>query len=164
MKKKMRFLSLLLAAALILGALPGTAFAAEDSDSSAPRDTYAENVVETVSIDETQYTIEYYYDEDENKTTEFYNNVQGTTDVLVFDESEGIFYLNGEQLATFSCLDTPNGANHLTRSGWEYLDSYSGEINDLLGVSIQIIAGIICNFVLSGTVGDIISLVGEPLL
>lgn len=150
MKKGKRLLTMLLAIVFMCSFTIQPAFAATAGTSY---DLYANEESETLYIDGTSYTYNYYY-ENGSRAIDIINNESGHIDKIVYNEEDKTISLNENQLAvignTVSTLDLG------FTDGWESLGTSSHYISWAESTTTAVIAGMIAIYLGSlGTAGVI---------
>lgn len=106
---------------------------------------YVQGITEEVKIEGTTYSYEYDM-EDGNKVTHITNEDTSETDDLIYDEENGVFYLNGEVVAEVEDVETveDNIANTGARaSNYKYIGSVNKKITWKKAVAAGVLAAII---------------------
>lgn len=150
MKKGKRLLTMLLAIVFMFSFTIQPAFAAT---AGTAYDLYTNEESETLYIDGTSYTYNYYY-ENGSRTIDIINNESGHIDKIVYNEENKTIYLNENQLAvignTVSTLDSG------FTDAWESLGTSSHYISWAESTTTAVIAGMIAIYLGSlGTAGVI---------
>lgn len=134
------------------------AFASAYTD--APYNPYINNDIETVTIDGTSYTYQYYYEND-NRAINIKNNETGHMDKLVYDKASEIILLNNSQVSfSTNAVSTPTTA----ASGWESLGSSSHYISWAKATTVAAIAGMIAVYLGTLKAAGVIAAMGTTAL
>jgi len=98
-------------------------------------DVFASNVVEIFVCGETEYTLSYYYNADKDRVVEIVDNTSKTSDVLLYNTEESLFYLNDELIG--SVAETSNQLDDVlrgsaVRGSYVYYDNINQKITWLM--------------------------------
>ena len=142
-----RIACLILSLALVMS-ISGTAFAANEPQNvpmvAYGYDVYAAEITESATVDGKEYTFRYQYDADNNQVTSITDETNHTTDVLVYDRSNGIFYLNGEIAATITTIIQPHASyKYEGPDGWTHFASINSYVSWEEGLTMIAVATIL---------------------
>lgn len=113
------------------------------------RDIYSEELRETVTIDEVEYTYHYMYNDNGDKVISISNDENDHVDVIVAEEDTGNIELNGElcgynKITMGTIFDNIMSARAMARAtNWKYLGSGSQYVSWAMGVGTAVVAGVI---------------------
>lgn len=102
-------------------------------------DLFAENYSEMATIEGTKYTFDYAY-VNENKVVTITNMNETTVDTIVYNEAEGVFYLNGVAYAWIETVETPFSLATRSNDGWTFRGESSHRITWAQGAGTATVA------------------------
>ena len=139
--------------------IPAHAVAPEDLSS----EVIAENTSEIVEIENVYYKYEY-YNENGLRTTKITNLSSGSVDVLAYNPTTSIMYLNGEIFAE-GIISTDSF--HLVSpasAGWQVIGSSSHRVTWLQATSLAVVAGAIAIYLGNISSAKVIAIMGANTL
>ncbi len=152
MKKGMKkVLAIVLAFSLSWCTIIEVAAKEDVSNGEAGIDIYEENYSETIELEGTNYTYQYYYDDDGNRAVNVINESNGNIDIVKFDDDLQYIILNGKVCGKV-CETVSQEDKEIPlqrRDGkeasdaWIFFSQGSQKITFAQGVSVAVLAVII---------------------
>ena len=150
MKKLKRIFAGVLGVVLLVGSTRTiSAQELNTTNNEEQRDIYSEELQETVTIDEVEYTYHYMYNDNGDKVVSISNNENDHVDVIVAEEDTGNIELNGEfcgynKITMGTIFDNIMSARAMARAtNWKYLGSANKYVSWAMGTSVAAVAGVI---------------------
>lgn len=129
---------------------------------------YGTSKIEITDIEGVYYTYHYYYNNNGMKAISITNENSNTTDVLTYDDSDLVIYLNDQSVATVKNVlsNSRSDLNSVTSSPYygEYMGSYSQEISWVAGAEIAVVAAAIAIALASSGGAGVISAMRSGVL
>lgn len=114
MKKIKKLVSLVTSWMLLISIGGVNVFASEISENEP--DVYAQELVENTDIEGVNYTFEYYYNENSDKSVLITDETGTEEQILTFNEETSSFYLNGEKVGEVETSDISDKDGISTRA------------------------------------------------
>ena len=161
MKKYKKMIATILSSSLLMGT---TVFAGERNLENISN-PYVEKAEEELQIEGINYRYEYGVEKG-NKVTYITNEKTKEKDKLVYDETEGIFLLNGEKIAEIEKTEeidrsVENGNYYQNRaSKYNYVGTVNNKVTWKRGVAVAAAAAVIAAVMVSVTGAEVIGKIG----
>lgn len=139
---------------MVVTLVPTKVFASE-KDINNEIDMYAQNVTENVNIEGVNYTYEYYYDSEGERSVLITDTTNSVSNVLTYNEESSTFYLDDEKIGEVETVFEKDSkldeSSPLSRLSWQLQGTYHNKISWIRGTRTAIVAGAVATYL--GTLG-----------